>query len=183
VIVLVDTPAYQQTYDHKEARLADDVALINKHLSRAKDKRTAVIPILLEGKLAEQSVDFRDGTHYAVGLFDLVLTLYAIPFDHPAFKPLREALQQQWEQVPLAKTTSHIDLTKLREILGTRLDAGELHTLCFDLGLDYNDLPGEGTKNKARELVVYLDKRVRIEELVEWLDKSRPDVLVSEFQK
>jgi hypothetical protein len=31
-------------------------------------------------------------------LFDIVLSLYAIPLDHPAFEPLRDALHQQWER-------------------------------------------------------------------------------------
>ena len=36
-------------------------------------------------------------------------------------------------------------LVKLRQILDARFDEGELRTLCFDLGVDYDGLPGEGT--------------------------------------
>jgi hypothetical protein len=33
-----------------------------------------------------------------VSLFDLALSLYAIPLDHKSFEPLRQALHEQWEQ-------------------------------------------------------------------------------------
>ena len=42
--------------------------------------------------------DFRDETHYPVGLFDLILNLYAIPLNHAGFISLRQSLHQQWEQ-------------------------------------------------------------------------------------
>ena len=41
---------------------------------------------------------FCDETHYPASLFDLVLNLYAIPFTHAGFAPLRQALHEQWEQ-------------------------------------------------------------------------------------
>ena len=43
---------------------------------------------------------FCDETHYPVSLFDLVLTLYAIPLTHAGFAPLRQALHAQWEHMP-----------------------------------------------------------------------------------
>jgi hypothetical protein len=64
----------------------------------------------------------------------------------------------------------------LRKILAARFDEGELRTLCFDLGIDYDDLPGEGKANKARELVAYLERRGCISELVRIGKQSRPDV-------
>jgi two-component system response regulator AtoC len=67
-------------------------------------------------------------------------------------------------------------LIELRRILSTRLDEGDLRTVCFDLGLDFDDLPGEGRVNKARELIVYLEHRRRIPELLEMGYKLRPDV-------
>lgn len=67
-------------------------------------------------------------------------------------------------------------LARLRRILETRFDEGELRTLCSDLGIDYDDLPAVGRANKARELVDYLDRRDRISELVEIGKELRPDV-------
>jgi small GTP-binding protein len=69
--------------------------------------KPAVIPILRSGGLRGaipsglrrlRYGDFRDETAYAVALFDLVLTLYAVPLNHEAFKPLRLSLQQQWQR-------------------------------------------------------------------------------------
>ena len=58
-------------------------------------------------------------------------------------------------------------LTELRKILTNRFNESELRDLCFDLGLDYDDLPGAGKKDKARELVAYYHRRGRIGELIQ----------------
>ena len=68
------------------------------------------------------------------------------------------------------------DLTELRLVLMTHFDEGELRTLCFDLGIDYGDLVGEGKGDKARELVGYFKRRGRISELVEKIKEVRPDI-------
>lgn len=64
----------------------------------------------------------------------------------------------------------------MHRILCERFDEGELRTLCFYLQIDYDNLPGVGKENKARELVVYLDRRERLSELVEAGQKQRPDI-------
>jgi len=53
----------------------------------------------ISGSFGSIILDFRDETRYALALFDLVLTLHAIPLDHDAFSPLREAMETQWRQV------------------------------------------------------------------------------------
>ena len=67
-------------------------------------------------------------------------------------------------------------LTELRQILNARFNRGELRTLCADLGVDYHDLPGEGTGEKARELIEYLERHNRLSELVELGRVDRPDI-------
>ena len=67
-------------------------------------------------------------------------------------------------------------LTELRQELVTRFNEDELRTLCFDLGVDYDGLPGEGKVGKARELVAFLDRRSRIPELLKFGRQLRPDV-------
>jgi tetratricopeptide (TPR) repeat protein len=42
----------------------------------------------------------------------------------------------------------------------------ELRTLCFELGLDYDDLPARGRANKARDLISHLERHDRLAELV-----------------
>jgi hypothetical protein len=68
-------------------------------------------------------------------------------------------------------------LTQLREILTNRFDEGELRTLCFDLGVDYDILPGESKADKARELVAFLERRQRLDELFQVGPRLRPDIL------
>ena len=57
-------------------------------------------------------------------------------------------------------------LTQLRQLLVKRFSDGELRTLCFDLGVEYEDLPGAGKTDKARELVDYMDRYDRLADLV-----------------
>lgn len=73
---------------------------------------------------------------------------------------------------PLERT----QLTRLRRILAERFDEGELRTLCFDLGVDYDSLPGRGKAEKATDLVAYLERRERIHELVEVGRLHRSDI-------
>jgi hypothetical protein len=67
-------------------------------------------------------------------------------------------------------------LVKLRRILATRFSDGELRTLCFDLGVDYESLPGEATTDKARELIAHLERHDRIPHLVAIGKESRSEI-------
>jgi tetratricopeptide (TPR) repeat protein len=67
-------------------------------------------------------------------------------------------------------------LIQLRQTLTDRFNEGELRTLCFDLSVDYDSLPGEDKASKARELVAYLQRRDRIRELLETGKRLRPDI-------
>jgi DNA-binding NtrC family response regulator len=67
-------------------------------------------------------------------------------------------------------------LTKLLQVLSERFDEGELQALCFHLGVGYDDLPGGGKANKARELIQYLERRGQIVDLIETGKRLRPDV-------
>ncbi len=81
---------------------------------------------------------------------------------------------------PLAKqraTKGGASSTELRRMLDASFNEEELRTLCFDLNVNYEDLPGEGKSSKARELIAYLERRGRIRELVEYAAKMRPNRL------
>ena len=67
-------------------------------------------------------------------------------------------------------------LSQLRETLDSRFDEEELRTLCFDLGVEYDDLPSRGRAGKARELVGYCARRDNLVELVRVAQKQRPDI-------
>ena len=67
-------------------------------------------------------------------------------------------------------------LTQLREILIDHFDQEELKTLCFDLGIDYESLPGSGKANKARDLISALQRQGRLSELITFGQQERPHI-------
>jgi hypothetical protein len=79
-------------------------------------------------------------------------------------------------EAPVRRSLGWRKRSRLRQVLAERFDEGELRTLCFDLGIEYDDLPGKGRADKARELVAYLERRDRIPDLIEIGERIRPDV-------
>lgn len=67
-------------------------------------------------------------------------------------------------------------LAELLEILRSRFSEEELRDLCFHLGVDYYDLTAESRAGKARELLIHLEQRDRIGELVTTIQQQRPDI-------
>ena len=77
--------------------------------------------------------------------------------------PQEDALEQEY-------------LTRLRRILNERFDESELRTLCFDLRVDYDSLPGMTKTDKARELISHLRRHDRIPDLIGVVKLQRPDI-------
>jgi len=67
-------------------------------------------------------------------------------------------------------------IVHLHRKLITHYDVAELHTLCFQLGLAYDDLPGETKSGRARELLLFLERRQRLPELIVIVQRERPRV-------
>ncbi len=112
-ILAVGTPAYRQKYENMVSPhgsvVAAEVDLMSRRLLATEAQKASVLPLLLEGE--EQSsfppllqgrvyANFKQEEHYLATLFDLVLTLYHIPFDDPMVRDLRERLRK--EASPLA---------------------------------------------------------------------------------
>lgn len=76
----------------------------------------------------------------------------------------------------LGTDTTGLDEVALRQILTQRFSFEELHTLCADLRVSFDDLKGEGQEAKARELIAYLERRERLGELVSYIRQHRPDI-------
>ncbi len=66
--------------------------------------------------------------------------------------------------------------SRVRQFLSTHFDTEELRTLCFDLGVEYDDLPGEGRAGKVRELVRYIERHERIYDLLKVGKELAPDL-------
>ena len=53
-------------------------------------------------------------------------------------------------------------------------DDSELRDLCFELHVDYEELSGQNKRDKARELLVYYERRQRLDELITAGSQMRP---------
>lgn len=68
----------------------------------------------------------------------------------------------------------------LRQVLIERFDWEELETLSYDLGVDFQSLKGDSKAGKARELIAYLSRRERLDDLVKLGKTQRPDIIWEE---
>ncbi|WP_371579376.1 TIR domain-containing protein [Streptomyces sp. NBC_01314] len=106
IVLVVVTPEHVQALSRPAGPSSAVAALIRARRQRTRPGQgPGVIPLLRVG-VAETALPadlrglvagrFQDDIRYVVGLFDLVLTLYAIAFNHPAFQPLRVVLRHEW---------------------------------------------------------------------------------------
>jgi DNA-binding NtrC family response regulator len=79
--------------------------------------------------------------------------------------------------IDLAKValSSSVNPAALRRTLEKKFDLEEIQDLCFDLDIDFDDLPGEG--KKARELVAYCRRHDRLKKLATRIAELRPGPL------
>ena len=68
------------------------------------------------------------------------------------------------------------DNFSIKESLVTQFNTVELMEICFDLKVDYDDLQGGEKKEKAIELIKYMERRNRTMELVELIRQLRPNI-------
>jgi hypothetical protein len=69
-----------------------------------------------------------------------------------------------------------IDPIYLQTQLVEFFSLNDLQDLCFKLGLDFDELAGEGKTGKARELVIYCRNRGLLEQLLTEAQKARPNL-------
>jgi hypothetical protein len=67
---------------------------------------------------------------------------------------------------------------QLRKLVVNLFDREEFRTLCFDLGLQYDDLRGETRESKVRELIAYMARKDCILELINYCMNERPKAKV-----
>ena len=78
---------------------------------------------------------------------------------------------------PAAAPESSPAAGSLRAVLAEAFTDDDLRDLCFDMSIDYESLPGDNKSAKARELVLYCQKRGRLEELAGHVRRLRPNRL------
>lgn len=67
-----------------------------------------------------------------------------------------------------------MDRQTVRDIITRFFNASELESLCFDLDISYEGLPGVTVADKARELVEYAERHDRRFDLLQSLYELRP---------
>jgi TIR domain len=105
-VIVVGTELYRKKYKNKEPMrgyvAAAEGDLIGKRMIGTEAQKKSVLPVLLEG--TEESAfpsllygrvhsDFRDEDAYFATAFDLILSLYQLPPNHPAVADLRESMR------------------------------------------------------------------------------------------
>ena len=69
-------------------------------------------------------------------------------------------------------------LSQLHRLIASNYNLDELRTLCFDLGVEFENLGGVETRDgKARELILLLGREHRIEQLLKAVQNTRPVLL------
>jgi hypothetical protein len=107
VVLVVGTPQYLQQFENisaEEPFFAAEVGHINRRLIGNDEQKASVWPLLRSGETKRSLpvlarghpyADFRRDEDYCGMLYDLILSLYKIPFTTPAMREAREALRPE----------------------------------------------------------------------------------------
>ena len=68
-------------------------------------------------------------------------------------------------------------LTQLHRLLNQAFNLEEVRTLCFELGIEYDDLGGEGRSDRSRELIRLMARQGRLPNLVTVATEKRPQLV------
>ena len=93
-----------------------------------------------------------------------------------AFQAQKEQQKERGETAVSQPQVPHNLLVHLRQVLADRFSPGDLQTLCFDLNVPYENLSGEEHRLKALNLIQTLERTNRIDDLISFGQKIRPDV-------
>ncbi len=88
------------------------------------------------------------------------------------------SLGNGWEEQLITEDSrvKVVNLTSFHELLKQSFNGTEFHTLCAELGVDYEDLLANERAGKMRELIFYLSRRERLAALIVRLQELRPAV-------
>lgn len=94
---------------------------------------------------------------------------------------LRQAHTQSFELLrpspSISQSPAELRLV-LMQILAERFNISELKTLCFNMQIDPESLGHAAKPDMARELILHLDRRNRLGELLPAIRKLRPDIFI-----
>lgn len=85
------------------------------------------------------------------------------------------AHERRWRLITSTKDTGELDQSALfHDILSSLFSEEEFRTLCFDLNVNYEHLSGATQLGKARELIMYCDRRNLLKRLFDYVKAARP---------
>lgn len=91
--------------------------------------------------------------------------------------PAGEPVDLEWsDPVSGRPLQAQVDLVALRDKLVQYFSLAELDDLCFKVGVDDEEIPGQTRPEKAREMVQYFQRRNRLPELLAACRAERPTV-------
>lgn len=67
-----------------------------------------------------------------------------------------------------------INQLQLHEVINRQFSFDEFQVLCSELKIDIDNLPGEGIDAKTRELIAFMERNNRFNELVDKIRRARP---------
>lgn len=73
------------------------------------------------------------------------------------------------------------DANQIHEFIVDYFSLDELKTLCFKLGVEFDDLGGDGRAGKARELVLFAQRQIQLKRLDEMVLQARPEAYRQKF--
>lgn len=64
----------------------------------------------------------------------------------------------------------------LLDLMARHFNLEEVRTLCFELGIAFDDLDGAGLRDKLRELILHAGRRNLLDDLLDALRRERPAI-------
>lgn len=121
-----------------------------------------------EGKAEQQSLAARNAAAFMFHVIGQGGWFSTIPHaPHPGIATPPQAGRPGLHDLPL---------NQLRQLLADRMSLEELRTMCFDIGVDPEEVRGEVKGAFARELIGYLQRRKLLDNLYNWLMANRSDI-------
>lgn len=108
-------------------------------------------------------------------LAEQIVALDITPAWHPSQAELRFA--QEHMQSPVARRWYAQPEVLIWQNLGAYFDENELRSLAFELGIDYENIPGTIKEAKAQGLTEKMRRLGRLDELVERAKVARPNLV------
>lgn len=85
-------------------------------------------------------------------------------------------VQKATEKATKSGQQTTVSLKKLKQSLNNIFSVDELRELCFDLGVDYDNLSGSRKTDKIIDLIAYFERRQNLDELISVCRELRPNL-------